>query len=535
MRTLPVLLLGLVVLGSWSLQAAIPEPIRTDAGLVSGATQEGVRVFRGIPFAASPVGPLRWMAPQPVAKWQGVRKADTYGDVCYQAKGTGRTNVATDLPGSPTISEDCLYLNVWTAADAASERRPVMVWIYGGAYTEGSGSSPHNEGFALAKKGVVLVSFNYRLGAFGFFSHPELTAESGHNASGNQALLDTLAVLQWVQTNIAAFGGDPRNVTIFGESAGAAMAAGLVGSPLSKGLFHRAISESGAWMGLSMNRMGTRANAERPPAPRGGGPGAAAPATPQAPLSLAELRALPTEEAARRARGAGMIIDGYVIPEDLSLTFAAGRQQPVDVLVGSNKDEGAYSTRSPSAQQFTQSARTKWGDLADDYLKLYPGTTDEQAAASSEMNFRDDLHWNMRLYGEAMARKGQKSWVYFFTHEPPPTAGQRAQRATHTVEIPYVFNNLEAARVFPDNSSIALTSTSKVDLELADRVSQYWVNFAKPGDPNGANLPKWPAFTDRRTSQSMILGASGTQPSADRMALFDRLYERQMSALQQGK
>src|SRR5262245_27389143 len=215
------------------LRAAFPEPLKTDAGLLSGtsAAAPGVRVFKGIPFAAPPVGELRWRAPQPVAKWTGVRSADTFGNVCVQPKGVGRLNVSVDLPDSPAASEDCLYLNVWTAAQSASERRPVMVWIFGGAYAEGAGSSPHNDGGALARKGVVVVTFNYRLGPFGFFSHPELTKESGHNASGNQALLDTITALKWVQINSAVFGGDPRNVTIFGESAGAAMVAGLVGSP----------------------------------------------------------------------------------------------------------------------------------------------------------------------------------------------------------------------------------------------------------------------------------------------------------------
>src|SRR5438552_8912311 len=286
-----------------SLRAGVPEPVKTDAGVLSGtsAAAPGVRVFKGVPFAAPPVGALRWRAPQPVAKWTGVRKADTFGDVCVQPKGIGRLNVSVDLPDSPAASEDCLYLNVWTAAQSATERRPVMFWIFGGAYTEGAGSSPHSDGEALARKGVVVVTFNYRLGPFGFFSHPELTKESGHTASGNQALMDTMAALQWVQTNIAAFGGDPRNVTIFGESAGAAIAAALVGSPRAGGLFRRAISESGAWMGLSLAAMRTRRQAEQPAGRRG------APPLPLAPLE--ELRAKSTEEISQTLSGAGMIVD----------------------------------------------------------------------------------------------------------------------------------------------------------------------------------------------------------------------------------
>src|SRR5262249_5439160 len=301
----------------------------------------GVRVFKGIPFAAPPVGELRWRAPQPVARWTGVRKAEKFGAVCVQPKGAGRLNIAVDLPDSPAASEDCLYLNVWTAARSAAERRPVMFWIYGGAYSEGAGSTPHTDGDALARKGALVVTFNYRLGPFGFFSHPELTKESGHNASGNQALMDTIAALRWVQANIAAFGGDPRSVTIFGESAGAAMAAGLVGSPQATGLFRRAISESGAWMGLTMAAMRTRQQAEQP-AGRRGRP------TPVL-MPLAELRAKSTDEIARTFSGAGMIADGWIVPEDESLTFARGRQQPVDVLAGSNKDEGSFAPDTPAA------------------------------------------------------------------------------------------------------------------------------------------------------------------------------------------
>src|SRR2546423_10930328 len=268
-----------------AISAATPDPVKTDAGLIVAATNspDGVRVFRGIPFGAPPVGSLRWKPAQPPAHWDGVRKSDAFGPVCVQPKGMGRLNVSVDMPDSPPVSEDCLYLNVWTAATRANERRPVMVWIFGGAYTEGAGSSRHNDGEALARKGAVVVTFNYRLGPFGFFSHPELAAESGHNASGNQAVWDCIAALKWVQRNIAAFGGDPANVTIFGESAGAALSAGLVGSPEARGLFRRAISESGAWMGLSMAPMRARASAE--------GPGAGRGATPMAALPLSALRA----------------------------------------------------------------------------------------------------------------------------------------------------------------------------------------------------------------------------------------------------
>src|SRR5258708_5843967 len=245
-------------------------------------------------------------------------------------------NVAVDLPDSPNMSEDCLYLNVWSSASRAGARLPVMVWIYGGAYREGAGSSPHNDGEALSRKGVVVVTFNYRLGPFGFFSHPELTKESGRNASGNQGLMDTIATLRWVQSNIAAFGGDPNNVTIFGQSAGAAMVGGLVGSPVAKGLFHRAIAQSGQWMGLGMAAMVPLSRAEQA---AGGGPGEQKGAEPRPLPSLSELRARPADDVMKTLRGAGMIEDGWIVPEDESITFAQKRQNPVDLIVGSNKDE----------------------------------------------------------------------------------------------------------------------------------------------------------------------------------------------------
>jgi len=505
------------------LRAAVPEPVRTDAGLLSGApgAAPGVRVFRGIPFAAPPIGELRWRAPQPVAKWTGIRKADTFGDVCVQPKGIGRLNVSVDLPDSPAASEDCLYLNVWTALASGSERRPVMIWIFGGAYTEGAGSSPHSDGEALARKGAVVVTFNYRLGAFGFFSHPELTQESGHNASGNQALMDAIAALKWVQTNIAAFGGDPRNVTIFGESAGAAMAAGLAGSPLAAGLFRRAISESGAWMGLGMAAMRTRRQAEQPMGRRG--------APPPVLMPLRQLRAQSSDEISRTLAGAGMIVDGWIIPEDESLIFAQGRQQPVDVLVGSNKDEGTFAGNT-TAMAWTGRVRQRWGDLADEYLKLYPAGSDEEATRSSQMAFRDELAWHMRIYASLQTRRGKRAYWYFFTHEPPYAPNARNLKATHATEIPYAFNHLRAPRVFPDASSPELASASPPDRALAERVSSYWVNFARTGDPSGAGLPRWPPFSDARPAP-MIIGEVNETPDPQRLALYDTLYAKILAGL----
>ena len=528
MRTSAVLIAaGLLAALSVQAGAAISDPVKTDAGQIAGVTlPSGIRVFKGIPFGAPPVGNLRWREPQPVEKWSGVRKADTYGNVCVQPSGGGnRLNVSVDLPDSPKASEDCLYLNVWTGANKPNERRPVMVWIFGGAYSEGAGSSPHNEGEPLAKKGVVYVSFNYRLGPFGFYQHPELTKESGRNASGNYALLDTIAVLRWVQNNIAQFGGDPRNVTIFGESAGSSMSALLVASPLANGLFHRAITQSGAYMGLSMNSgYQTLARAEQPQAGRGGG--APPPLRP-----LAELRAASTQEISKTLRGSGPIIDGYVLREQPHLTFENGRQNPIDVIAGSNKDEGSFSGAPTTAQAWIARVKQRWGDLADAYLKEYPAGSDAEATESATQQFRDEMFWHMRMYAEKQAKLGRKAWVYYFTHEPPYEPGKRNLKATHTAEIPYALGTLAAPRVFPDASSPELTAASPAERAFSDKVMGYWTNFARSGDPNGRGLEPWPAFKDRMTSQAMILGASAPPTSAAKLALYDQLYARNLAAL----
>jgi len=473
--------------------AAISDPVKTNSGSISGITlKSGVRAFKGIPFAKPPNGPLRWKEPQPPEQWSGVRKADTFGNVCMQPHAPQRVpvNVAVDLPDSPPMSEDCLYLNVWTDAARADARLPVMVWLYGGAYREGAGSSPHNDGEALARKGVVLVTFNYRLGPFGFFSHPELTKESGRNASGNQGLMDAIAALRWVQSNIAAFGGDPNNVTVFGQSAGAAMVGGLVGSPVAKGLFGRAIAQSGQWMGLGIAPMLPLARAEQGDVggPRGGQTSAESRPLPP----LAELRTRPSDDVLKTLRGSGMIIDGWIVPEDESITFADGRQNPVDLIVGSNKDEH----------------NSFGGNVA----------------------FRNAQMWTARLFAERQKSLGKRAWWYLFTHEPPVDPGVGDLKATHATEIPYVFNNLTAPRSIPDISSPRLASASEKDHALAEEVSSYWVNFAKTGDPNGKGLPAWPRFEDRN-EPPYLLGEPAELPGADVLNVYDEAYKKLMTSL----
>jgi para-nitrobenzyl esterase len=317
--------------------------VQLDSGQISGmdGSVSGVRVFKGIPYAAPPVGSLRWREPQPVPHWDGVRKADEFGAICTQPAFRGATG-ANPSANPPKMSEDCLFLNVWTAAPA-NDRRPVMVWIHPGGYQTGSGSAPGYDGEALAKKGVVLVTMNYRLGVFGFFSHPELSSESVHHASGNYALMDQVAALRWVQKNIAAFGGDPQRVTVFGDSAGSSSIANLMGSPQAKVLFQRAVGESGAWMGLSLTPARTLAEAEQAGVKIADGLHA---------KTLADLRSIPAEELLKAGRAGGPVIDGWFLPEDVGATFAGHKQDDVPLLVGSNKDEGTFFLQPTTASKF---------------------------------------------------------------------------------------------------------------------------------------------------------------------------------------
>ena len=502
--------------------AQIEDPVQLDSGLISGGpiSSTGIRVFRGIPFAAPPVGDLRWRPPRPVTSWDGVRAADEFGNVCVQPPGMGRLNIAV-LEDSPPLDEDCLYLNVWTGAESPSEGRPVMVYAYGGAFTEGAGSVALYDGTRLAEKGPVVVTLNYRLGPFGFYVHPDLAAESEYGSAGNYGLMDVLAVLRWVQANIAAFGGDPDNVTLFGQSAGAMMVAVLAASPEAEGLFHRGIAQSAGWMGLTMAPMRTRAQT--------GQQGLEAAEALGAP-TVAELRALPADEITA-LRGAGVIVDGWVIPEDLTIVFEEGRQNEVDILVGSTRDEGSFFAEGPTAAEWANQVRSRWGDLAEEVVALYPP---EQVAESFPALFSDELTWQMRLLGERQADTGNQAYAYYFAYTPPVDPGIPSLGAAHAAEIPYVFNNLGQLPLYPDNSSPELAAASGSGQALAELMSSYWVNFARSGDPNVDGLPEWPAFHSLLDSPAMVLSedaAPETEIPTEEFALFNALYERQIESL----
>ena len=528
-RSLTLLALG-TLMAAVSL-AAIPDPVKTDSGSVAGTSNKdaSVRMFKGIPFAAPPVGDLRWRVAQPPAKWEGVKMATEFSPTCSNGAAGGRGGrgkggqgkggapngnpdqakakaapAAGRGPAGPAPSEDCLYINVWTPAKSAGDKLPVMVWTYGGGFTGGSGSDNWYDGEALAKKGVVVVTYNYRLGTFGFFAHPDLVAESSHHTTGNYAMTDMLAALHWVRKNIAGFGGDPRKVTIDGESAGAIAVAAMVGSPEMKGLFIRAAAQSGAWMGLKIDKQKTMAEAEAQ--------GKIAAGT----HSIAELRAMSTADVSQNLGGVttGMIVDGWIIPEDQSITYAKGKQNDVDILVGSNRDEGTFFVRgNVTAEQAKADAQKNYGDFSAEFLKLWPASTDAEAAASGLARSRDEVGWHMRTWAELQTKKGRKAYVYYFTHVPP---GSGARGASHTAEISYMYGNPRGA-VWTDE-----------DKKLSDIMTSYWANFIATGDPNGKGLPKWDAYNMKTNDgKAMVLGDTvefGPQIDVPRLAFFDKFY-----------
>jgi len=472
------------------------EPIHTASGLVQGVTQDGLDIYKGIPYAAPPTGNLRWRDPQAVAPWSGVLKADHFSPECMQ---TGA--YPPDAPAEP-MSEDCLYLNIWKPLDAKAPL-PVMVWIYGGALDNGSGSVPLYAGDTLAKHGVIVVTFNYRLGVFGFLAHPELSRESPHHSSGDYGLLDQIAALKWVQRNIAAFGGDPSRVTVFGQSSGSISISALTASPLAHGLFQRAIGESG---GL-FEPMELEPELKLPGAEQQGRhfaerAGAA---------SLQALRAKSAVELEKVDFGQALIVDGYAIPRDPYLVYREGEENPVSILIGSNADEGRlfFGGMKVTTSNYTEELGMQFPPLLVKLLAPAPGATDLQAqAAAAQFNTDMRFRWDMWTWANlASGRDGRKVFLYQFDRVPPYPAGSRyaGLGATHGMEMPYVFGHL-------DRQAAPWTDA---DQRLSATMESYWTNFAKNGDPNAPGLPLWPVYSGTKPVVLYLDSEIATGPVRD--------------------
>ena len=492
---------------------AVAETARTGSGMVQGVTSDGLTVYKGVPFAAPPIGRLRWRPPQPVAAWRGVRKTEAFAPACMQ---TG-----VSMPGEtpPTTSEDCLYLNIWKPAISGSKKLAVLVKIYGGGFTSGSAAMPLYWGDRLARRDIIVVTFGYRLGPFGFLAHPELTAKSPVHSSGNYGLLDQVAALEWVKRNIAAFGGDPTRVTIVGQSAGGNSVSILMASPLSKGLFQRAIAESGGLfepLRLAPNYQLT--NAEKEGVSYASSLGA---------NTLAELRALPAD-ALLKGRAATIshpVIEPYLLPASPYDAFVTGAQNEVPLLVGSNANEaGAMISNLDSvrADSFEADIKKQFGNLPPELFAAYPHTTDAQAR-QARLGFERDLRfgWDMWAWARLQAGKGRNPvYYYHFTQSPPFPQGSLYQNwgASHFAELWYVFDHLDQEK----------WNWTRADRNLADAMSGYWVNFAKTGDPNGPGLPVWPAFKGDDGGVQYLGETISPGAVANLQALqgFDKAYDR---------
>ena len=507
--------------------------ILTRSGWIEGtASADGaIQIFRGIAYAEPPIGRLRWRAPQPPAPWQGVRPATRFGPRCIQRD---RHERSIGFFGPEIESEDCLYLNVWTPGQSSGAKHPVMVWIHGGAFLLGSGALPLFDGEQLARAGAVLVTVNFRLGRLGFLAHQELSRESA-GSSGNYGLLDQIAALRWVQENIAAFGGDPNCVTLFGQSTGSVCVSLLMASPLAKGLFHRAIGQSGARfappstssaLGGAMQLL---ESAERYGTQFAQDLGTS---------SLDELRSVDARQLQLASDGpasasnhpsdyAFPVIDGYVLPENPYAVFAQGRQNDVPLLTGSNENEATTMPGAGSLSHFAKESRSEYGDLFPAFLKLFPAENDTQAVDASRAAFSyRSFIWQNWTWASLQAQTGRcNTYYYRFARVPPLPRDitfieNRTENlgAFHGAEMPYVFRNLQV-RSWP---------WTHADRQLSALMSSYWLNFAAHGDPNSEELPGWPAFAPGST-QAMTFGDEvrmKTIVDAERLRFWDTYYSR---------
>ena len=500
-------LLTLIMLSTMAKAQDAPPQVTLTQGKLRGVADGDVAVFRGIPFAAPPVGDLRWKAPQPALPWEGTLEATEFAAAPYQPGNPG-----------PGKSEDCLYLNVWTPDLTPQEKLPVMVWIYGGGFSFGSTAGSGTDGGQLAREGVVVVSVAYRVGQLGFLAHPALSAENPDGVSGNYGLLDQIAGLQWIRDNIEAFGGDPDRVTIFGESAGGISVSMLCASPLAKGLFHGAISQSGGSFGPTRavtypgENMKTLDQAEADGERYAASTGAS---------SLAELRALPPESLpmGMGLGGAWPIVDGHVIPDNQYKLYQAGDYNDVPVLIGYNSDEGLSFTREKSPNEFRTNVRQRYGEYADRLLEAYPvGETDIPKSAR-DLNRDAAFGWHTWAWAELQSKTGEGDvYLYYFDQHPayPQDSPQYGHGSPHGQEVIYAFGTLGTDK--PDATA--------TDRAVSKTMVTYWTNFAKSGDPNGAGVPRWPAYNSSEPEVMYLTGEphTGPVPSAEALRVLDEYF-----------
>ena len=466
--------------------------VKTANGKIEGITNadKTVRIFKGIPFAEPPVGNLRWKTPQPVKNWTGIKKCITFSASPIQNKPVPFMCWSEEFIARPEpLSEDCLYLNIWTSAKAKNEKQAVFVWIYGGGLSSGSSNCAVYDGEEMAKKGVVFVSINYRVGAFGFMAHPQLSKESGNNASGNYGIMDQVASLQWIQKNIAAFGGNPNNVTIAGQSAGAFSVNALIASPLAKGLFHKAIAQSGGIFSHILSKNLTDAEKQGIVFMQ------------EAKVnSIDELRKKTADEIqtisnSKNAERFGLTLDDYVLPSNLFQHFEQGLQNKVPLLTGWVTGDGnLFGNSNTTLIQYKQEAQTKYGDKAAEFLTVFPAATDEEAkAAQTKLTLFQFAGLPSHLL--AGFNKKNNCYLYQFSHVPPDKPNFPNYGAFHTSEVPYALHTLHKwNRAWQQN-----------DLDLENTISSYWVNFAQTGNPNGVGLPEWKSY-DKQSGNIMVLG-----------------------------